>query len=105
MESAQISVDLLVSSHFVIVILPRYFYMMNWPSAKRTEGLWWVWGEMNDILKRVYLKSFSHNNYCIKLRCDIGQVYHIKLPKALTKKAHLEPVFLCKDYGYNLRRV
>ncbi len=39
----------------------------NWAE----EGLWWVWGEMSDIVKHCYFES-SHNNYCIRLCCDMG---------------------------------
>ncbi len=44
---------------------------------------------VNDLLKHVCCKFFSHNYYCIKFRCDMAWVYEIKLHEALSPDLEL----------------
>ncbi len=48
---------------------------------------------MRELLEHANLEIFSHNCYCIKLRCNMGWIYETELPEALTW-GH----FLSRDY-------
>ncbi len=77
------------SSYYITWSFHRcYFCVINWLAAKGQggerdcggPGAKWV----TPFLKHAYIGLFYHNYYCVKLCCDMGQVYEIKLAKALT---------------------
>ena len=55
-------------------------------------GEWWSWRELSDIPTHFYFESFSHRYYCVKVCCDMGQIYEIKRPETHGLKLSLEAI-------------